>query len=225
MVLYQVVHPAGCGRRWAVVSTPASKVKCTDAVERTAALVLHHRAGHALGVCACADAMPSNATSDSQIADLQRQLAASRQACSSLEGQVDSLKTQLERAQSRFVSCERSYRKRLAFGLAKLFHSAVLNGNRVEAALLARDKRFVKQREHRAFIVHAWWQDPSQHRAIDLQLLEAGARKSIQPHLFNQCFQRELGHVREHASHRWLPAARDAEEACAEGDLAREHAL
>ena len=52
-------------------------------------------------------------------------------------------------------SSERPSHECPALHLAEVLHDTRLDGNRVEAALLARDERLVKQREHGPLIFHA----------------------------------------------------------------------
>lgn len=56
--------------------------------------------------------MPQTATTDSQISDLQRQLASSRQDCTRLERELDSMRSQLERAQQAAAAAEKRARER-----------------------------------------------------------------------------------------------------------------
>ena len=63
----------------------------------------------------------------------------------------------------------------LALALAEALEDGVVDGGDVDAALLARGERLVEEREHVAVVVDAGGQHPAQHRAVELQLLEAAA--------------------------------------------------
>eukprot|EP00966_Prymnesium_polylepis_P320971 7377305-Prymnesium_polylepis.1 len=122
-------------------------------------------------------------------------------------------------------SCERE-EELLALGVAEALEDRVLEGRGLEGALLARDEQLVEQRQRGALVVDARGQHPAQHRAVEVQLLEAVAREGARARLLDERLERELHDVRQHAAHRRPVVRAAAQEGRArEGDLARKHAL
>ena len=56
----------------------------------------------------------------------------------------------------------------------------------VEAALLARDHRLVEERAHRLVVVDGGGEDPAQHRAVELHLLEPRAAEGAEADLLDE---------------------------------------